>query len=417
VRRLLGIGFILVALMGVATSVLIYRKAFTPAVMVTLQADHTGLQLNLGADVKFRGVVVGEVRRISADGEQASLQLALDPVTVRSIPANVTARLLPRTLFGEKYVELVSPADAAGATPIAAGAVITLDRSETAVELQHVLDRLLPVLQAIRPDALAATLGAFANALEDRGQRLGSDIDTADQVLAQLNDQLPAIQTDVRLLAGVLDTYAGSANDLVTILRNLTTTMQTVSEQRTQLADFLVDLTEFGDDTSDFLDRHGDRIIQLGQVTRPVLDLLAEYAPEYPCLLKGAVALQPAAESAFASGQMHITLEITKDQGKYAAGRDEPAYAAHNGPSCQGLPSPNVPFPAVNVNDGYQGRGGSSAALNYDSMSMGDAGTAQESQVIDPIVAAATGTRVDQVPDIAVLLWGPLLRGTVVNLR
>ena len=36
-----------------------------------------------------------------------------------------------------------------------------------------------------------------------------------------------------------------------------------------------------------FLDRYGDRIIQLGRVSAPVLELLAAYSPEYPCLLQG----------------------------------------------------------------------------------------------------------------------------------
>jgi phospholipid/cholesterol/gamma-HCH transport system substrate-binding protein len=77
VKRLLGLAFVVVLLAGVGLSVLAYRKAFTPVVGVLLRADHTGLQLNEGADVKLRGVVVGEVRQITADGERAELRLAL----------------------------------------------------------------------------------------------------------------------------------------------------------------------------------------------------------------------------------------------------------------------------------------------------------------------------------------------------
>ena len=38
------------------------------------------------------------------------------------IPANVTARLLPKTLFGERFVDLVSPQAGDAATPIRDGA-------------------------------------------------------------------------------------------------------------------------------------------------------------------------------------------------------------------------------------------------------------------------------------------------------
>jgi len=405
-NTLLGLGFVVVVVTLLVLSVLAYRKAFTPVVRVTLEADHTGLQLNEGADVKLRGVVVGEVRQIAADGEQARLQLALDPATVAFVPSNVEARLLPRTLFGEKYVDLVVPADASP-RPIAGGAIIEQDRSQTGVELERVINETLPLLQAIRPEALAATLSTLAYALDGRGTQLGADIDTATDLLTKLNMQMPTIAADVQKLATVVNTYDGAADDILAILRNITVTMDTVVDQRTQLAAFLTDTTEFADTATDFLRRNGDQIIRLGQVSRPVLDLLAAYAPEYPCLLDGAVALEPGAEKVFATGEMHITLEIVKDQGKYVAGRDDPEYAAHDGPNCRGLPSPTVPFPATSVNDGYGGDG--------TPVSMGIAGTAEEQDVVKPIVAEATGVRVDQVPDIAVLLWGPLLRGTAVS--
>jgi phospholipid/cholesterol/gamma-HCH transport system substrate-binding protein len=49
-------------------------------------------------------------------------------------------------------------------------------------------------------------------------------------------------------------------------------------------------------------------------------------------------------------------------------------------------------------------------------VSMGYAGTAEERALVAPIVGAVTGTPAAAVPDVADLLWGPLLRGTVVNL-
>lgn len=407
-RRLAGLGFLAILVGLLALSVAAYQKVFTPAIWVTLHADRIGMQLNDGAEVKLRGVVVGEVRDVSADGARAALRLALDPAVAGHIPANVTARLLPKTLFGEKYVELVVPADA-GARPIRAGAVIDQDRTRTAIELERALDGALPLLQAIEPDKLAATLGALAHALEGRGDRLGRDLVTLDGLLAQLNAQLPTIAEDLRLLARVIETYDGAADDLLAILRDLTVTATTISDQRAQLAGFLAETTDLAENTRAFLDRHDDRIIRLGRVSRPVLELLAVYAPEYPCLLRGIVALQPRVEEAFAGGRMHITLEITRDGGKYEPGRDEPVYAASGGPHCHGLPDPAVPAPSRPAHDGYD-YGGPRGPV-----AMGIAGTAEEQAVIKPLVAAATGTPATGVSDTAVLLWGPLLRGTVVN--
>ena len=423
-KRLLGAGFIILVTSLLVLSVLTYQKAFTPVAWVTLHTDHIGLQLNDGADVKVRGVVVGEVRQITANGQNATLRLALNPAMTGYVPANVTARLLPKTLFGEKYVELVPPTRPASRA-IRAGAVITQDRSRSALELERVLDDVLPLLQAIQPDKLATILGSLADALRDRGAQLGADIVTADRLLKQLNREMPAITDDVELLSKVLDTYDGALSDLVSILRDATVTARTVTDQREQLAGFLAGTTDLADNTRAFLDRYDDRIIQVGQVSRPLLELLAAYSPEYPCLLRGVVALQPRVEDSFAGGRFHVTLEVTRDNGKYVAGQDDPVYGAQSGPNCQGLPNPAVPATPVPIDDGYDyGAKRSPSVLPLSPASaapapldptMGYAGTAEERALVKPLVAAATGLVPDAVPDLAVLLWGPLLRGTVVN--
>ncbi|HEX5597666.1 MAG TPA: MCE family protein, partial [Micromonosporaceae bacterium] len=319
------------------------------------------------------------------------------------------ARLLPKTLFGERYVELVVPSDAAS-QPLRAGAVIGQDRTSAAIELERVLDGALPLLQAIEPEKLAAILGSLAHALEGRGEQLGRDLVTLDGLLTRLNAELPTLTEDLRLLAPVLEAYDGAAEDLLAILRDLTVTATTLHDQRVQLAGFLADTADLADTTRSFLDRHDDRIIRLGQVSRPVLELLAAYAPEYPCLLQGVVALQPQVEAAFAGGRMHITLEITRDGGKYLPGRDTPVYRGSGGPQCHGLPRPKVPAPtSPPMNDGYD------HSAHRGLITMGVAGTAEEQALIKPLVGAATGAPASEVPDVVVLLWGPLLRGTVVD--
>ncbi|WP_020523616.1 MCE family protein [Catelliglobosispora koreensis] len=390
--RLVGAGFLVLLIALLTTSVLVYRKAFTPVSWVTLKTTSAGMQLSEGADVKYRGVIVGDVRSITADGTAATLMLAIDPALIGRIPATVTARLLPKTLFGERYVELTGT----GGPALRANAVIGQDRSSNAVELERVLDQALPLLQSIKPDKLAATLGALAYALDGQGEQLGEDLTTANAYLAALNEQMPALAEDIRKLSGVLDLYHGAMPDLLEVLRNVTVTATTISDQREQLSRFLVSTADLADGTNRVLTVHEARIIQLGQVSRPVLEVLAAYAPEYPCLLKGLVKLQPRAEEAFASGRMHITLEVTKDGGKFEKGRDEPVYGGGAGPNCRGLPdNVHVPAPGVEINDGYDYGG--------------------DRKVIKGLLGASTGTPPDQVSDLAVLLWGPLLRGTVVN--
>jgi phospholipid/cholesterol/gamma-HCH transport system substrate-binding protein len=123
---------------------------------------------------------------------------------------------------------------------------------------------------------------------------------------------------------------------------------------------------------------------------------------------------------------MRITLETTKDGGKYERGRDEPVYGAQNGPDCRHLPGPPVPAPELPINDGYDyGAARPAATLPVGVLppaaaaaltpAMGYAATGEERALVKPLVGAVTGIPPVEVPDIAVLLWGPLLRGAVVN--
>jgi phospholipid/cholesterol/gamma-HCH transport system substrate-binding protein len=338
----------------------------------------------------------------------------------------VSARLLPKTLFGERYVALVPPQNAAS-RPIRDGSVIPQDRSSAAIELERVLDGALPLLQSIRPDHLASTLAAIATALEGRGNKLGETLVALDNYLKQLNPEMATIADDVRKLVTVLDTYDGALPDLLAMLRDVTVPMNTVSEQSEQLAQLLAAAAGAADRTRLFLEQHGDQLIQLGDVSRPVLELLATYAPEYTCLLAGLRKGQPLAESVFATGRMRITLEITRDNGKYIPGRDEPVYGAHNGPQCWNLPNPPIPAPEFPINDGYDYGGsrpgpakvpvGNPGSGPVSGPSMGSAGTSEEQNLLRPIIGAATGAPPVEVPDIAVILWGPLLRGVVVNAK
>ncbi|GIG87097.1 MCE family protein [Plantactinospora endophytica] len=432
-RRFLGIVFVVVLVAALTLAVLQYRKAFTPVAWVTLYTAQTGMQLSPGAEVKLRGVPVGEVREVGSDGSRARLRLALDPDRIGHVPADVAARLLPKTLFGERYVALVAPAGST-AGPLRAGATIDQDRSRNGVELERVLDEALPLLQRIRPDKLASTLAALATALDGRGEQLGQTLETLDGYLTELNRELPTLTEDVRRLAAVLDSYDAALPDLLAILRDVTPTARTVADQRTQLAAFLAETTDAADVTRLFLDRHGEQVIRLGELGRPVLELLAAYAPEYPCLMRGLVGAQPLAEEVFRNGRMHVTLEITRDNGAYQPGRDDPVYGASTGPQCRELPNPTPPAPEVRIEDGYDHGGSrpgpvklpvgkpptgtSTGTPAADSPpSMGSAGTTDEKDLLKPIIGAATDTLPVQVPDIAVLLWGPLLRGAVVNVR
>lgn len=422
-RRVLGVAFLLVLATGLGLSVAVYDKAFTPVVPVTLLTDHVGNQLRADSDVKLRGIVVGRVRGVSSNGSGARIDLALDPDLVRLIPADVRARLLPKTLFGERYVALVIPAGSATG-PLRAHDVIGQDRSSAAIELERVLSDVLPLLQTIRPDKLDATLTALATALSGRGVQLGQTLTNLDSYLRAITPSLPTLVADVRGLADTAQVYSAAAPDLLAVLDNLRTTAGTVVRHRAQLHALLTSTTGLADTARAVLDENAQRIIQVSANSRPVLELLARYAPEYPCLLAGLTAQEPLLEQAFGGSQpgLHLTLEVIRDRGAYRPG-EQPRYLAHSGPDCHGLPGrPDGNFdPGGHIPDGSAATGqgilgrADSAGL-HGVADLGVQGSAAERRWVDTLVAPSLGVSPDRVPDTAELLFAPMARGTQVHL-
>jgi virulence factor Mce-like protein len=403
--RLYGIAFLAVLALLLSLAVAVYQQAFTPVVRVTLQADRLGNQLDPRADVKLRGLLVGEVRAVHADGTRATLDLALKPQYVAFIPSDVRARLLPKTLFGEKYVDLVAPARST-ARPIRAGDVIPQDRTAVGIEVQELMNDLLPLLRTVQPGELNATLSAFAGALEGRGDRIGDNLVRVEGYLRRLNPHLPSLKEDISRFADVAEVYGDAAPDLMRILRNTVTTSRTLVEKRDRLAAALRSTATVADTARGFLDDNGDRLITLGRVSRPTLELFARYSPEYPCLLAGLVHQEAAAEEAFRGGKMRITLEVVRQRPAYQPG-EEPRYGERSGPNCRGLPHPQVPAPHTKLDDGTSA--GSSTGPPPVS------GTSAEQRAVGSLVAPVLGVPADEVPPVTTLLFGPLARGTEVS--
>ncbi|GLZ30551.1 ABC transporter substrate-binding protein [Lentzea sp. NBRC 105346] len=437
-HRILGIAFLVAIAMFVSLTVAIYRDAFGDYVKVTLKTDHIGNQLQTASDVKVRGLIVGSVKAVRTKGDGAELELALLPDKVDQIPANVSARLLPKTLFGERYVNLVLPPQKAG--KIRGGDTIQQDKSSSAIELERVLDDLMPVLQSIQPEKLATTLTALSQALDGRGKPLGTTLVSLDQYLGELNPQLPLLKQNISKLADVANVYSDAAPDLINALNDMTVTSKTLVEQQQNLLTLYGTMTTTSQDLTSFLTVNKNNLIQLNKTSRPTLELLGKYAPEYPCLLKQLAEFEPLISKAFGEGTnepgLHITLEITQNRGKYLPNKDEPEYKDKRGPRCYDItprPDPfpqyppdgpvqdgsSAPPPARVAQDGIlppataQGFTGTSAVQGAPSI----ANSPEEMALIAALFGPQVGVEYQQMPSWSALLLGPLARGTEVTVK
>ena len=422
-HKMLGTIFIVLLLAGVYVTYGLFTNKFTSYEEVKLETSKTGLQLPMRADVKIRGVIVGEVLDFEASSGGAEVTLGLFPDELDIIPANVTASILPKTLFGEKFVSLDIPKDP---SRDAISAADTVTQTAVAPEVERVLNDLYPILRTVKPTELNMTLNALSTALEGRGDKLGQTLEVVDGYLQKINPEIPLLVDDLRLASRTSDIYADVLPQIGDILDNTVTTTSTLQGREAKLKALFNDVASFSDTTRTFLRDNGDNLVRLGQVSSTNLRVLARYSPEFPCLLAGVVNAGKGQAEAFRGFTLHIALETIPNQPRAYNASDQPRLGDDRGPDCLNLPNPDGtqanPFDDVpNFDDGVDaptGKGTTRVAPSYWLRDgMGYAGSREESDVLKGLIAPGMGVGDSDVPDLGPLLVGPMARGAQVELR
>lgn len=419
----MGLGFIVVLAGLVTLSIAFYDKAFTPTVNVKLEADHTGNQLLVGSDVKARGLIVGAVKAVHATGDGATITLALHPGQTHLIPSDTTAQILPKTLFGEQYVSLVFP-EGDSAPAINAHTTIEQDHSAEALETEKVLGDFLPLLKAVQPAQLNATLTALATALSGNGQTLGDTLTQMDSYLGQFNPAVDQLVTDLGKLGTLSDNLNAAAPDLVSTLQNFQTGARTVIDKQAALDQILTQADATSNLLNSFLSENASRLVTVVSTSDSIYSLLNQYTPEYGCMIHGLATYFDRANKGIVHNQIQLSAQIYLAQSNYGAYHqgNEPFNITGVGPVCFGLPNPQVPFvvpgPYRCLYDGAFLTADNCAAKNkVNGRDQQAIGTAADTATVNTVIAAALNTTPDKVAGGSTLLVAPSLRGQVVTIK
>ncbi|TWG97206.1 phospholipid/cholesterol/gamma-HCH transport system substrate-binding protein [Nocardioides sp. J9] len=418
-----GIAFISVIALLLWLSIALYNKTFEDVTRVTVKADRAGLQLAKFGDVRINGVLVGRVEKIDQDGKEAEITLALQPDAAKKIPANSGVHILPTTLFGQKFVAFMKP-DGEPGRPLEDGDVIPSDRVETNVELSQILADLFPLLRAVRPVDLNLTLNALSTALDGRGQDLGRTMDQLGTYIGAIDDSLPTLRQDLEALADVADAYDLAAPDLLDVLDNVTVTSKTLQEKAADLDVFFSDLTGLANTATRVLGNNEQNLIRMGEVTAPVIALLAEYSPEFPCLIRGAANYEPILSKTFEGNWVKQYIELGAPQFRVYDERDLPTYGeVGHGPWCAGLPSFKVPSDRNPLDQGTDqdekggylpfpvpGLSNPNPVAHRSGIDSGYAGTSSEQKIVNVMLAERSGGDPTAYGALGSLLYGPVVR-------
>ncbi|MDP9074914.1 MAG: MCE family protein, partial [Actinomycetota bacterium] len=245
--------------------------------------DTAGQGLASQSDVKVHGVNIGRVRSVSLVNGRALVRMEISHG--QNVPRASSAVVQPKTLFGEKFVD-IRPDSVAAET---AGPFLhngdTITRTVGGIELEAVLNAAYPILKALdrSPQDLTILLDTVARAGAGEGPAISRQIGN----LQQLADIAVAHRLDTTQLLSDLavlsDQIANSSPDIIALAASLNQVLPPINQRGAEVTSILGDLSRLSNDAANILDANRpaqDSLINGGgQVLNVVTSRLGELAP------------------------------------------------------------------------------------------------------------------------------------------
>ncbi|MDT5237043.1 MAG: phospholipid/cholesterol/gamma-HCH transport system substrate-binding protein [Mycobacterium sp.] len=329
---------LILSLLTIAAIVLVYfqfRGDFLNRDQLTMMSARAGLSMDPGAKVTYNGVEIGRVGSVDAvdvGGEpRAKITLEVDPKYLNLIPRNVEADISATTVFGNKYISFKSPKDP---SPQRITTKDVIDVTAVTTEFNTLFETVVDVSSQVDPIKLNQTLSATAEALDGLGNRFGQSIQQGNDILADINPQMPQIRRLNQGLANLGDVYANAAPDLFDGLEHAVTTARTLNEQQGNIDQALMAAVGFGNTGGDIFERGGPYLVRGTQDLIPTSELLDTYSPALACTIRNFHDVEPkVAASLGGNGYSLRTLsEIMGAGNPYVYPDNLPRVNAHGGP-------------------------------------------------------------------------------------
>ncbi|MEA2433356.1 MAG: phospholipid/cholesterol/gamma-HCH transport system substrate-binding protein [Actinomycetota bacterium] len=189
------------------------------AVEAVFSAPGVGQQLPIGGDVKVRGVLVGRIQDITLDDDgKAVIHMQLNGA--EDIPAESRAEIRSKTVFGQKWVELIPPADAAGPS-LQAGDVIPDERTKEPLEFEQALQLGHDLLSEIPLGDLAVVLRNLSEGFGGNERDARKALDRGLVALKAVNSRSAEFDLSLRQLREFSEWLDDNDTDLLSFLSGL----------------------------------------------------------------------------------------------------------------------------------------------------------------------------------------------------
>lgn len=366
-RQLIGGGIAVVVVLALISATLLVKATgrLDPFVRVIANLVNVGDGLPQRSDVKYHGVLVGAVDSVTpaAHGNPNYVHINLNAQYADSIPATVTARVVPSNVFAVSSVQLVDRGDRPGPA-ISAGAHIPEDTELPTVLFQTTISKLRDILAATgrgREDKTIGILAAVNEATEDRRTQLLAAGAQLDRLINDV-DAIVATEPDSTTVSALTDAAVGlqqTTPELFDALQKAVQPMQVLVEQRSQLDALVTGGVHTMNTTHTALNNHTDRMVKITSELTPVVGNLAQTSRHWvPAFVK----LNQLSDKFFDEvwmhdrdiGNMRVNLSFTPTYTYTRA--DCPQYGELKGPSCYTAPLVPVrpPLPDTLLPQNYQ---------------------------------------------------------------
>lgn len=197
--------------------------------------------LQEGESVRIAGANVGSVSDVRLDNpHQVTVAFTAD----RQIQLTTGTRAVVRylNLVGDRYLELQ---DAPGSTRLLPpGAVIPVQQTAPALDLDLLLSGLKPVIQGLNADDVNALTGSLLQIMQGQEGNLNSLLTRTSSFTSTLADSGQTIQQLIDSLKDVLATIARSGGDFSTTIDRLQQFVTQLSEDRDTVGESITALSQ-----------------------------------------------------------------------------------------------------------------------------------------------------------------------------
>lgn len=298
------------------------------------------LDLVLQSSVKVNGLDAGRVTEIglAEDGWTAEVKLILRDDIV--LPDNTHASIQQTSLLGEKFVQLTPPEFVEPEGRLTDGAVIPVEDTRTATDIEQVLGALSLLLNGGGVQQIQPIVEELRLLTEGRESELNATLRSADELISGLNRQRDSI---TQAIEGVneLSVRANSQREQIeAALDELPAGIAVLESQRPQLVEMLRRVDELGEVGSDILLESREDLIRDLRALRPILQELGKVTPEFIDVI-GFVPTFPFPDSAMGatvgnSSNVFISLDLTMSEVLRNLGANQPEPRAETPPYSSG---------------------------------------------------------------------------------